>query len=130
MPDIQTWTFGPADGVPAPVAPYSSATAFGNMVHLTGQLPLDPATRAVVPGGVTAQTDQTMRNLARVLELVGSSLDRVLSARAYLTDFARYEEFNTAYARWFPERLPSRTCIGVTALAAGAMVEIDLVAAR
>src|SRR5436305_12043659 len=99
MPTIETFAFGAADGVPEPVAPFASATAYGDIVYVTGQMPIDPATGAVVSGGVAAQTDQTMRNLARVLELVGSALDAVLSARAYLTDFATYAEFNDAYER-------------------------------
>jgi reactive intermediate/imine deaminase len=130
MPRIEAFTFGPADDVPEPVAPFASATAYGDIVFLTGQMPIDPATGALVPGGVVAQTDQVMRNLGRVLELVGSGFDSVLSARAYLTDFATYEEFNRAYARWFPTRLPSRTCVEVGALAVEALVEVDLVAVR
>jgi enamine deaminase RidA (YjgF/YER057c/UK114 family) len=71
-----------------------------------------------------------MRNLARVVELVGGSLGDVVAARAYLVDWSEYAAFNAAYARWFPERLPSRTCIGTPGLAAGARVEIDLVCWR
>jgi 2-iminobutanoate/2-iminopropanoate deaminase len=127
---IESFTFGPAEGVPQPVAPFASATAYGELVFVTGQMPIDPATGAVVEGGIVAQTDQVMRNLGRVLELVGSGFDRVLSARAYLTDFDTYARFNEAYARWFPERLPSRTCVEVGALAVGALVEVDLVAVR
>jgi enamine deaminase RidA (YjgF/YER057c/UK114 family) len=71
-----------------------------------------------------------MRNLARVLELAGGGLGDVVQVRAYLSDWDEYAEFNSAYAYWFPQRLPSRTCVGVTRLAAGACVEIDLVAWR
>jgi enamine deaminase RidA (YjgF/YER057c/UK114 family) len=71
-----------------------------------------------------------MRNLARVLELVGGTLQDVAMVRAYLVDWSEYAAFNAAYEPWFPERLPSRTCVGTTGLAAGARVEIDLVAWR
>ena len=72
-----------------------------------------------------------MHNLQRVLALCGGgALTDVVAARAYLTDWDEYAAFNAAYARWFPERLPSRTCVGVSGLAAGARVEIDLVAWR
>ncbi len=65
-----------------------------------------------------------------MVELAGSSLERTVQVRAYLADFALYDEFNRAYRAWFPDRLPSRTCIGVNALALGALVEVDLVVAR
>lgn len=126
--EIRSYVFGPGDGVPQAVAPFSQATLCDGRLYVTGQMPIDPATNELVPGGIAEQTDQVMRNLARVVELCGSSLDRAVQARAYLTEFARdYAAFNTAYAAWFPERLPSRTCIGVTALAVGALVEVDLI---
>ncbi len=130
MASIESFTFGPADGVPLGVAPFATATAHGDLVYLTGQMPQDPRTGTLVEGGIVAQTDQVMRNLARVLELVGSALGNVLSVRAYLTDFSTYESFNRTYEQWFPDRLPSRTCVEVGALALGALVEIDLVAVR
>lgn len=126
---ISSWTFTPQDGVPPRVAPFAHATAAGETLHVTGQMPtgLDGA---LVPGGIAEQTDQVMRNLTRVLELTGGSLADVVSARAYLTDWREYSTFNAAYERWFGERPPSRTCVGVSGLAAGARVEIDLVAWR
>ena len=126
---IRSWTFGPADGVPPPVAPFAHATAAGPTLYVTGQMPTG-VDGALVAGGVTEQTDQVMRNLARVLELVGGSLEDVIQARAYLTDWEDYAEFNEAYRAWFPARLPSRTCTGASGLAAGARVEVDLVAWR
>jgi reactive intermediate/imine deaminase len=126
---IKSWTFGPADGVPPGVAPFAHATATGPTLYVTGQMPTD-LDGALVPGGVAEQTDQVMRNLMRVLELVGGSPADVAQARAYLTDWDDYAAFNAAYERWFPERLPSRTCVGTHGLAAGARVEVDLVAWR
>jgi reactive intermediate/imine deaminase len=127
---ISCWTFGPAEGVPEPVAPYSHAAAYGDLLQVTGQMPIDPATGLLVPGGIAAQTDAVLANLRLVLELCGSSLDATVSVRAYLTSFDDYAEFNAAYERWFAPPLPARTCIGVTGLAVGALVEIDLIAAR
>jgi reactive intermediate/imine deaminase len=126
---IRAWTFGPDAGVPPPVAPFAHATAAGPTLYVTGQMPtaLDGT---LVAGAIGEQTDQVVRNLARVLELVGGSLDDVVSVRAYLTDWDDYAAFNVAYERWFPVRLPSRTCVGTNGLAAGAGVEIDLVAWR
>jgi 2-iminobutanoate/2-iminopropanoate deaminase len=126
---IQRWTFGPDEGVPLPVAPYSHAVAHGGLLYVTGQMPIDPQTGLLAPGGIGAQTDAVMANLARVLELCGASLDAVLMARAYLTSIELYPEFNSAYARWFGGPLPARTCIAVTGLAVGALVEVDLIAA-
>lgn len=126
--EIRSYVFGHADGVPEAVAPFSQATLCDGRLYVTGQMPIDPATNALVPGGITEQTEQVMRNLERVVTLCGSSLARVVQARAYLTEFERdYAAFNAAYAPWFPERLPSRTCVGVTALAVGALVEVDLI---
>jgi reactive intermediate/imine deaminase len=126
---IRAWTFDPDDGVPPAVAPFAHATSAGKTLYVTGQMPtgLDGA---LVPGAIAEQTDQVMRNLVRVLELVGGGLDDVVAVRAYLTDWHDYAGFNDAYERWFPDRLPSRTCTGTSGLAAGASVEIDLVAWR
>ena len=126
---IESWTFTPADGVPPPVAPFAHATAAGETLYVTGQMPtgLDGE---LVAGGVVEQTNQVMRNLARVLELLGGGFSDVVQTRAYLLHWSDYAEFNAAYERWFPERLPSRTCVGVSGLAAGALVEVDLVAWR
>jgi len=127
---IESWTFPVTSGVPEPVGPFAHVTAAGDLLFVTGQMPVDPATGRLRPGGVTAQTDQVLTNLARVLELAGSSLDLTVQVRAYLADFSLYGEFNEAYRAWFPDRLPSRTCVGVSGLALGALVEIDLVAVR
>lgn len=126
---IRTWTFGPPDGVPPAVAPFAHATAAGQTLYVTGQMPTD-LDGALVAGAIAEQTDQVMRNLVRVLELVGGDLGDVVCARAYLTDWDDYAAFNAAYEHWFEERLPSRTCLGCSGLAAGANVEIDLVAWR
>lgn len=129
MSGIRAWTFGPQDGVPPPVAPFAHATAAGPTLYVTGQMPTD-VSGTLVHGGIAAQTDQVMRNLVCVLELVGGSLDDVVAVRAFLTDWDDYAAFNDAYRAWFPARLPSRTCVGTPGLAAGASVEIDLVAWR
>jgi reactive intermediate/imine deaminase len=124
----RAWTFGTRDGVPAPVAPYSHAVCHGSQLFVTGQLPIDPATGALVPGGIEAQTDAVLGHLRTVVERCGASLGDVVQARAYLTSMELYEEFNRAYAKWFDGDLPARTCIGVTGLALGALIEIDVIA--
>ena len=125
---IERRTFGPADGVPEPVAPYAHAVRAGPLLFLTGQLPLDPESGDLIGHGVAAQTDAVITNLVHVLECCGASLADVVQTRAYLTSMDLYEEFNTTYARHFTAGLPARTCTGVTGLARGALVEIDAVA--
>ena len=125
----RAFTFAPADGVPPRVAPFAHATAAGPTLYVTGQMPTDTEGR-LVSGGIAEQTDQVLTNLARVVELAGGALTDAVQVRAYLMDWEDYATFNRAYERWFPERLPSRTCVGTTGLAAGARVEIDLVCWR
>jgi 2-iminobutanoate/2-iminopropanoate deaminase len=120
-----------ANGAPTPIAPFSHATIAGDFVFVTGQMPIVAETGEYVRGTFAEQTDAVMKNLEAVLVAAASDWDHVLHCRIYLTDFSRYAEVNEAYRRWFsPGRLPARTCIGVTGLAGGADVEIDLLAAR
>ena len=120
-------------GAPTPVAPTSHAVAADGWVFVTGQMPTDPADdSAPLPEGIEAQTRRVIENLKRVLAGAGSALDRVVFARIYLTHFERdYVPMNAIYQSYFaPDRLPARTCVGVTGLARGALVEIDLLARR
>ena len=129
MTAIQAFTFTPDDGVPPAVAPFVHATAAAQTLYVTGQMPTG-VDGGVVGTDVASQTDQVLRNLLRVTELSGGGLADVVAVRAYLIDWDDYGAFNDAYAKWFPERLPSRTCVGVTGLAVGALVEIDWVCWR
>jgi 2-iminobutanoate/2-iminopropanoate deaminase len=124
----QSYSFTPAQGVPPGVAPFSHATRWGDLLFVTGQMPTDPATGQIVPGDVVAQAEQVRRNLEAVLAQFSATFDAALMVRVYLTDFDDYAAFNAAYAGWFTEPLPARTCVGVTGLAVGALVEIDLLA--
>ena len=118
---------------PTPVAPFSHAVESDGWVLLTGQMPTDPDDDGKpLPEGIEAQTRRVMDNLIIVLRSLGLGLEHVLQARAYLTHFEEdYAAMNEAYASYFPtHRRPARTCIGVTGLARGARVEIDMVARR
>lgn len=118
---------------PRPVAPFSHATEADGWVLVTGQMPTDPADPdAPLPEGIEAQTHRVMANLKLVLAEVGLDLSHVLQCRIYLTQFERdYAAFNAVYQDYFPkDRRPARTTVGVTALAVGALVEIDMVARR
>lgn len=123
----QAFSFTPEQGVPPGVAPFSHAMRWGDLLFVTGQMPTDPKTGMLVAGDVVAQAEQVRRNLEAVLAQCGAILDDALMVRVYLTDFADYDAFNTAYRNWFHGALPARTCVGVTGLALGARVEIDLI---
>src|SRR5260370_40299142 len=118
---------------PKPVAPFSHATAADGWLFVTGQMPTDPNDdSAPLPEGIEAQTRRVIENLKLVLAGAGSALDQVVFARVYLTNFERdYGPLNRVYQSYFaPDRLPARTCFGVTGLARGALVEIDLLSRR
>jgi reactive intermediate/imine deaminase len=120
-------------GAPTPVAPFSHAVEVDGWVFLTGQMPTLPSDdSAPLPAGIEAQTRRVMDNLVIVLHGLGLGLRHVVSVRAYLTRFEQdYAPMNAVYRSYFPaDRLPARTCVGVTGLARGALVEIDLVARR
>jgi 2-iminobutanoate/2-iminopropanoate deaminase len=121
------------DAGPRPVAPFSHAVEAGGFVFVTGQMPTDPAAPdAPLPEGIEAQTRRVIENLRIVLGGIGLGLEHTAMARIYLTAFERdYAALNRLWPTFFaPGQLPARTTVGVTALAVGALVEIDLVAKR
>ena len=118
---------------PNHVAPFSHAVEFDGWVQLTGQMPTDPIDDTKpLPEGIQAQTRRVMDNLAIILNEMQLGMENVLSARVFLTNFKRdYEPMNNIYRSYFANNsLPARTCVGVTDLALGALVEIDMVARR
>ena len=120
-------------GAPDPVAPFSHAVEVDGWVFVTGQMPFTGTTLdSPYPQGIEAQTNQVLKNLETVLAGCGLGLEDALSVRIYLTHFDEdYEAMNKVYASHFPVgRRPARTCIGVTGLAKGARIEIDLIARR
>ncbi len=125
--------FHMVDAAPQPVAPFSHATEVDGWVFLTGQMPTWPGEPdRPLPEGIAAQTRRVMDNLIVVLDGLGLGLANVVQARVYITAFERdYAAMNTAYMSYFADgKLPARTCIGVSGLALGALVEIDMVARR
>ena len=126
--DIEHLSFSSA---PQKVAPFSHAVRAGDYLFITGQMPtLKNDNTKLVDGGIEAQTHQVMNNLIDVLNAAGSSLEKVVFARVYLVNFGDFDKMNSVYASYFAkDKLPARTCIGVTGLAVGASVEIDFIAA-
>ena len=118
---------------PTHVAPFSHAVEFDGWVQLTGQMPTDPIDDTKpLPDGIQAQTRRVMDNLAIILNEMQLGTENVLSTRVFLTNFKRdYEPMNNIYKSYFANnRLPARTCVGVTDLALGALVEIEILARR
>jgi 2-iminobutanoate/2-iminopropanoate deaminase len=120
-------------GAPDPVAPFSHAVEVDGWVFVTGQMPFTgTSATSPYPEGIEAQTRQVMENLKRVLSGCELDLENVVAARVFLTRFEQdYEAMNRVYAQYFAAGMrPARTCVGVTALARGALVEIDFIARR
>lgn len=117
---------------PKPVAPFSHAVETDGFVFVTGQMPDTPATPGVLPDGIEAQTRAVMENLRVVLGGLGLGFEHIVMSRIYLTRFkGDYAAMNETYRSYFPQdRLPARTCVGVTGLAYDALIEIDLVCRR
>jgi reactive intermediate/imine deaminase len=118
---------------PKPVAPYSHAVEAGGFVFVTGQLATDPVDDSLpIPPGIEAQTKKVMDNLTRVLRGCGLTLADVVCVRIFLTDFNRdYARMNEIFSTYFAaDRRPARTTVGVTALARGGIIEIDMIAIR
>ena len=112
---------------PAAVGPYVQGVRTGNLIFVSGQIPLDPKTGVLVTGGVEEQTRRVMSNLAAILEAGGSGIDRVVKATVYLTDLGSFEEMNRAYGSFFPGDKPARVCVEVSRLPRNALVEIDAI---
>jgi 2-iminobutanoate/2-iminopropanoate deaminase len=108
--------------------PFSSAVRVGNMLYLSGQVGLQPGTRAVVPGGIGPETRQALENIQQVLAAAGSSMDRVVKCTVFLKDIADYAAMNQVYATFFPKDPPARSAVAGSGLALGARVEIECIA--
>jgi 2-iminobutanoate/2-iminopropanoate deaminase len=116
------------DGAPAAIGPYSQAIAAAGCVWASGQIGMDPASGALVEGGVEAETRRVLDNLRAVLEAAGTGLEKVIRATIYLTDLGDFEAVNRIYGEYFTQPHPARVCVQVSRLPRGACVEIDAVA--
>jgi 2-iminobutanoate/2-iminopropanoate deaminase len=118
--------FGP------PTRPFSPAVRVGDLIFLSGQIGTDAnAQGALVPGGIEAETRQTLNNIKRTLEAVGSGMNKVVKCTVMMADMAEWDRMNVVYRTFFPaDRLPARSAFGATALALGARVEIECIATK
>lgn len=115
------------DKAPAAVGTYSQAVRHGDLVFLSGQIPLDPATMEIVEGDIAAQIHRVFQNLSAVCEAAGSSLDGILKLNVFLTDLGNFATVNQVMQTYFTEPYPARAAVGVRALPLGVEVEMEAV---
>jgi 2-iminobutanoate/2-iminopropanoate deaminase len=116
------------DKAGAPIGPYNQGIRAGGFVFVAGEKGIDPKTNKMVPGGTGPETRQTLENIKAILEAAGSSLDKAVATQVYMVDIGEFAEMNKIYAEYFTIDPPGRTTVGVTALPAGARVEITVTA--
>ena len=112
---------------PAAIGPYSQAITTGGLIFTSGQIPIDPASGSIAANDIAGQARQAIQNLAAVLEAAGSGLDKVVKTICFLTDINDFAVFNEIYEELFPGK-PARSCVEVSNLPKGALVEIEAVA--
>lgn len=111
---------------PAAIGPYSQAMKVGNLVFGSGQIPVDPATGAI-PEGITAQAEQSCKNVAALMEAAGTDLSHVVKTTCFLADISDFAAFNEVYAKYFVSK-PARSCCAVKDLPKGVLCEIEAIA--
>lgn len=115
---------------PQAVGPYSTAVEYGNLVFMSGMIPIDPATKALVPGGITEQAHRAFQNVAIVLEEMGLSMQNALKVSVFLQDLNDFKVVNEIYATYFGPNYPARSCLQVAALPMGALIEVEVTAEK
>ena len=116
------------DSAPKAIGPYSQAVKAGNLLFVSGQVPIDPATGALIEGDIAAQTHRVMRNLAAILDAAGASMDAVVRCTVYLADMDDFAAMNEVYGSYFTQPAPARATIQAVRLPKDARVEIDVIA--
>jgi 2-iminobutanoate/2-iminopropanoate deaminase len=119
-----------APDAPAAVGPYSQANRTGNLLFISGQTSVDPATGKIVPGGPAAEAEQCLKNVRAILKAAGLDMRNVVKVTVFLTDMAHFASVNEVYAKAFSTPFPARSCVAVRALPLGCLVEIEAVAAQ
>ena len=117
-----------APGAPKAIGPYSPAIQAGNLLFLSGQIPVDPATGSVVAGDITSQTDQVMRNITALLAAAGATFKHVVRTTVFLADMEDFAAMNAVYGRFVADPPPARSTVQVARLPRDARIEIDVVA--
>lgn len=115
-------------GAPAAIGPYTQGIVANGFLFTAGQIPLDPVTMDIVPGGIAEQTERVMQNLQAVLAEAGTSFDRVVKTTCFLSDLANFAGFNDVYGRYIGANPPGRSTVQVAALPKGSLVEVECIA--
>lgn len=115
---------------PAPIGPYNQAVRTGNLLFISGQIPLDAATGELVNTGIQDETEKVMQNLAAILKEAGMDFSNVVKSSIFLTDMNQFAAVNEVYGKYFTENAPARECVQVAALPKFVRVEISLIAAQ
>ena len=118
------------NGAPGAIGPYSQAIEANGMVYTSGQLPIDPATGAFPEGGVAEQTHQSLKNVRAILEEAGTDMSHVVKTTVFLANMGDFAAMNGVYAQYFTQPFPARSAVAVKDLPKGALVEIEVVAAK
>jgi len=118
------------DKAPAAVGPYSQAVEINGTLYVSGQIPLDPSTGKIVPGGIAEQAKQVMLNIGAILEEAGYGYEDVVKSTCLLSDMAHFQAMNKVYAEYYPGQQPARAAFAVKELPLGVLVEIETVAAK
>jgi 2-iminobutanoate/2-iminopropanoate deaminase len=118
------------DKAPAAVGPYSQAVEMNGTLYISGQVPLDPATGKVVPGGITEQAGQVMKNISAILEEAGYRFEDVVKSTCLLSDMTNFKAMNEVYASYYPTDQPARAAFAVKELPLGVLVEIETIAVK
>ncbi len=113
---------------PGAIGPYSQAWVIGDCVYSSGQIPVDPAT-GTIPEGIAAQTEQSCKNVAAIMEAAGLTMENVFKTTCFLADMGDFAAFNEVYAKYFTSK-PARSCVAVKALPKGVLCEIEAIAAK
>ena len=115
---------------PAPIGPYSQAVSIGDLVFLSGQIPLDPATGNLVDDEIEAATERVLENIRAVLGTVGLGFSQIVKTTVFMRDLSLFPRMNAVYATYFPENPPARSTVQAAALPKGVSVEIEVIAHR
>jgi 2-iminobutanoate/2-iminopropanoate deaminase len=112
---------------PAPIGPYSQAISYGNLLYISGQLPVNPLSGAIVTGGIKEQTYQVLENIRAITESAGTYLSKGVKTTVYMADLNEFSAMNEIYLQYFGEQPPARSTIQVTRLPKDAKIEIDAI---
>jgi 2-iminobutanoate/2-iminopropanoate deaminase len=118
------------NNAPAPIGPYSQAIAAGNLVFVSGQIPLDPSTGEIISGDVKAETKQVMENVKAILVEAGLGFNNIVKTTIFLTDMQTFAQVNEIYGTYFTDQFPARETVQVAALPKNVNVEISVIAVK